>query len=42
MLPLRYLGIVHCFGLMKREEGLRGLYRGYLAYLLAVTKIKLT
>lgn len=36
MLPLRYLGIIHCIGLMWREEGLKGLYRGYIAYLFAV------
>jgi Mitochondrial carrier protein len=36
MLPLRYLGIIHCLGLMWREEGLKGFYRGYIAYLLAV------
>ena len=41
MLPLRYLGILHCFGLMWKEEGLKGLYRGYIAYLLA-TLIYLT
>lgn len=38
MLPLRYLGLIHCLGLMWREEGkLRGLYRGYLAYLVAIS-----
>jgi len=37
MLPLRYMGIVHCLGLMWREEGVKGLYRGYLAYLVAVS-----
>lgn len=36
MLPLRYTGLLHCCGLMWREEGLKGIYRGYLAYLLAV------
>eukprot|EP00347_Sterkiella_histriomuscorum_P014589 403360307 len=35
MLPLRYLGPVHCLGLMWREEGFKGIYRGYFAYLLA-------
>ena len=38
MLPLRYLGLIHTIGLMWREEGkLRGLYRGYLAYLVAMS-----
>ena len=35
MIPTRYLGPVHAFGLTLREEGLRGLYRGYTAYILA-------
>ena len=35
MIPQRYLGPIHATGLMLREEGLRGLYRGYTAYLLA-------
>ena len=35
MIPMRYLGPVHTLGLMWREEGMRGLYRGYSAYLLA-------
>ena len=30
---MRYEGAVHCAGLMWREEGLRGLYRGYFAFL---------
>jgi hypothetical protein len=37
MIPTRYLGPIHTFGLMWREEGLRGFYRGYLAYLLATS-----
>ena len=37
MLPLRYLGPLHALGLIYREEGMKGLYRGYLAYLLAVS-----
>ena len=37
MLPLRYLGNIHALGLMWREEGIKGLYRGYVAYLLAVS-----
>ena len=32
---MRYEGAVHCAGLMWREEGLRGLYRGYFAYIAA-------
>jgi Mitochondrial carrier protein len=39
MLPLRYLGVLHTLGLTYREEGLKGLYRGYLAYLVAVSLI---
>ena len=35
MIPTRYMGAVHATGLMLREEGFRGLYRGYTAYLLA-------
>jgi hypothetical protein len=38
MLPLRYLGVLHTLGLTYREEGLKGLYRGYIAYVLAVSK----
>ena len=36
MIPTRYLGPVHALGLTYREEGIRGLYRGYCAYALAV------
>jgi hypothetical protein len=32
----RYLGLIHGLGLMWREEGIKGLYRGYVAYLIAV------
>ena len=35
MIPMRYIGPLHCLGLMFREEGMRGLYRGYTAYILA-------
>jgi len=42
MLPLRYLGNVHALGLMWREEGLKGLYRGYVAYLIAVSESLIT
>ena len=34
---MRYIGPIHAIGLMFREEGMRGLYRGYTAYLLATT-----
>lgn len=37
MIPMRYEGAVHCAGLMFREEGLRGLYRGYIPFMLATT-----
>jgi len=36
MKKYRYIGNVHALGLMWREEGIKGLYRGYFAYLLAV------
>lgn len=29
MIPLRYEGVSHCFKLMMKEEGIKGLYRGY-------------
>ena len=35
MIPMRYIGPIHATGLMLREEGFRGLYRGYSAYILA-------
>lgn len=35
MIPSRYMGVVHGLGLTYREEGLRGLYRGYWAFILA-------
>ena len=34
---MRYEGPVHAAGLMWREEGLRGLYRGYFAFILATS-----
>lgn len=37
MIPTRYLGPIHALGLMYREEGFRGLYRGYTAYLIATS-----
>ena len=36
MIPQRYLGPMHCLGLTFKEEGVRGLYRGYTAYILAM------
>jgi len=33
MIPRRYLSARHCLGLMYREEGLKGLYRGYSSFL---------
>ena len=35
MIPPRYIGPIHATGLMLREEGMRGLYRGYTAYIMA-------
>jgi hypothetical protein len=35
MIPMRYNGPLHCFGLIEREEGIRGLYRGYIPFLMA-------
>ena len=32
---MRYEGAVHAAGLMWREEGFRGLYRGYVAFMMA-------
>jgi hypothetical protein len=37
MIPTRYLGPVHAFGLCWREEGMKGLFRGYTAYLIATS-----
>jgi hypothetical protein len=37
MLPLRYIGVIHALGLMWREEGAKGLFRGYVAYLIATS-----
>lgn len=37
MLPLRYLNLLHAVALIRREEGFfKGLYSGYIAYILAV------
>ena len=35
MIPSRYEGAVHAAGLIWREEGIRGLYRGYIPYMIA-------
>jgi len=37
MIPTRYLGPIHAIGLTLREEGIRGLYRGYVAYMIATS-----
>ena len=37
MIPARYIGPLHALGLTFREEGVRGLYRGYVAYLIATS-----
>jgi hypothetical protein len=37
MIPTRYLGPVHALGLCWREEGMKGLFRGYTAYILATS-----
>lgn len=37
MIPSRYIGPIHALGLMWREEGMRGLYRGYSAYIIATS-----
>lgn len=37
MIPIRYIGPLHAFGLTLREEGMRGLYRGYIAYAIATS-----
>lgn len=37
MLPLRYNGLIHAVGLTMREEGMKGLMRGYFAYILATS-----
>ena len=37
MIPSRYIGPIHALGLMWREEGMRGLFRGYSAYIIATS-----
>lgn len=36
MIPVRYSGVWHGFKLIMKEEGVKGLYRGFLAYIVAV------
>ena len=36
MIPLRYSGGFHCFKLILNEEGLLGIYKGYLAFIIQV------
>ena len=37
MIPSRYIGPIHALGLMWRDEGMRGLFRGYTAYIIATS-----
>ena len=37
MLPTRYISPLHAVGLTYREEGIRGLYRGYCAFVIATS-----
>lgn len=39
MIPLRYGGAFHAFKLILKEEGLKGLYRGFYAGFLAVSNV---
>lgn len=36
MIPVRYSGVWHGFKLIAKEEGIKGLYRGFLSYIVAV------
>ena len=36
MIPIRYTGVFHALKLIKYEEGFKGLYGGFLAYILVV------
>ncbi len=36
MIPIRYAGPLHCFNLTLQEEGIRGIYRGFTAFAIAV------
>ena len=38
MIPIRYEGVWHCFKLILKEEGIKGIYRGFFAYIVAVNK----
>lgn len=40
MIPIRYSGVWHGFKLILGEEGIKGLYRGFLSYIVAVKKFK--
>lgn len=37
MIPYRYTGPIHALKLISREEGIRGLYRGFASFLVAGT-----
>lgn len=36
MLPLRYAGVWHALKLITQEEGIRGIFRGYMAFSVSV------
>ena len=36
MIPERYSGVTHALKLIINEEGIRGLYRGFLAFFVVV------
>lgn len=38
MIPHRYEGTLHALKLITKEEGIRGLYRGFIAYAIAVIR----
>lgn len=38
MIPLRYSGAWQAFKLILKEEGIKGLYRGFISYCIAVKK----
>lgn len=35
MIPHRYMNATHALGLIRREEGFKGLYRGFSAHIVA-------
>ena len=37
MVPTRYLGPIHAFGLISREEGYRAFFKGLVPYLIATS-----